>query len=92
MKNKRNFSSDIAYFKKKDNQYFLTKEEIHRYYNKYINTYNGKVKQINKNIVSLVAKGCNTMLVDWSRASGRRLETGMKITYLVEVREGIKNV
>lgn len=92
MKNKGNFSNNITYFKKKNNQYFLTKEEIHGYYNRYINKYNGKVKQINKKIVSLIAKGYNTLLVDWSKASGRKAETGMKITYLVEVREGIKNV
>ena len=74
----------ITYFTRKENQYFLTREEIHNTFQKYIQDYKGKVIT-KKNVTFVKAKVQKSIKTDWSHASARKTENGMKLTYLTEV-------
>ena len=83
-KEQKSFDSTITYFTRKPNQYFLTRDEIHGLFERYITQFNGNV--VTKvNVSILEAKGQNTIKTDWSHASARLTENGMVLTYLTEV-------
>ena len=65
----------ITYFTRKENQYFLTREEIHNTFQKYIQDYKGKVVT-KKNITLVKAKGQKSIKTDWfSKKNRKRNET-----------------
>ena len=83
-KKQKVFDSTITYFTKKPNQYFLTREEIHGLFERYITEFDGNV-ETKKSISLLKANGQKTIKTDWSRASARLTDIGMVLTYLTEV-------
>ena len=65
----------ITYFTRKENQYFLTREEIHNTFQKYIQDYKGKVitKKNGKSKRTKIYK--NRLVTCFSKKNRKRNET-----------------